>query len=49
MVIQEVGRFDFIGLEPEKAVDDAIPLIFLGATLILLVLAGVGRMRQVRN
>ena len=47
--MQRVQRLDFMGLEPEKAVAEAVPLIFVGATLILLVLAVVGRTRQVRN
>ena len=47
--IEGVTRFDFMGLEPEKAVAEAVPIIFLGATLMLLVLAVVGRTRQVRN
>ena len=38
-----------IGLEPEKAVAEAVPLTYVGATLILLVLAVAGRTRQVRN
>ncbi len=47
--IEGVTRFDFMGLEPEKAVAEAVPIIFLGATLMLLVLAVVGRTRQVRS
>ena len=46
--IQEVRRFDFMGLEPEAAVNEGVPLIFLGATAVLLVIAFAGRVRQLR-
>ena len=47
--VQKVGRFDFMGLEPEKAVADAVPLFFVIAALVLLFFAVVGRARQVRD
>ena len=47
--MQGVTRFDFMGLEPEEAVAEGVPLIFVGAAVILLVLAVAGRTRQLRN
>ena len=47
--IQGVTRFDFMGLDPEAAVNDGVPFIFLGATAVLLVIAFGGRVRQLRT
>ena len=47
--MQEVRTLDFMGLEPEAAVNEGVPLIFLGATAVLLVIAFGGRVRQLRT
>ena len=44
--MQRVHRFDFMGLEPGIAIAQGVPLIFGCAVLILLVLAFLGRKRQ---
>jgi ABC-type transport system involved in multi-copper enzyme maturation permease subunit len=44
--MQGVTNLDFMGLEPELAVNDGVPLIFLGATAVLIAVAFAGRARQ---
>ena len=46
--MQEVTSLDFMGLDPEAAVNEGVPLIFLGATAVLLAMALGGRARQLR-
>ena len=47
--MQRVQRFDFMGLEPENAFAGGVPLIFVGATVVLLIIAVFGRARQLRT
>ena len=47
--MQGVISFDFMGLEPEAAVAEGVPLTFLGASVVLLVTAFAGRVRQIRS
>ena len=46
--MQGVTTLDFMGLEPEAAVNEGVPLIFLGVTAVLLAMALAGRARQLR-
>ena len=46
--MQGVTNLDFMGLEPEAAVAQEVPLIFLGATAVLLLISLGGRARQLR-
>jgi hypothetical protein len=46
--MQEVTSLDFMGLEPKAAVNEGVPLMFLGATAVLLAMALGGRARQLR-
>jgi ABC-type transport system involved in multi-copper enzyme maturation permease subunit len=47
--MQGVTTLDFMGLEPEAAVNDGVPLIFLGAAAVLVAMAFAGRVRQLRS
>ena len=47
--MQSVQRLDFMGLNPEEAVAEGVPFIFVGVAVALIVLAVLGRRRQLQT